>query len=184
MPNPEPVIYHINKYDNLVSAGGLWDTFAIDNGAEELTFEKIRGRNLWDFITGDATKHVYGQILKRVRSGETLEFEFRCDSPQLRRFMAMVIAPAKEGGVRFKTRVIRIEERVNRCFQVTGRSGTDRLVISCSWCNRFRIGEGLWVEAENVVDILHIFDGSTDLSLSHGMCDACYQAALSKIPSR
>ncbi len=185
MPDPKAVIYHVDVYDNLVSAEGLWDKFAIDNGADELTFNKIRGRNLWGFISGDAIKHVYSQILKRVRSGKTLEFEFRCDSPHLRRFMTMVIAPAEEGVVRFETLAVRTEERLNNCcFPIPGGSEDDRLVISCSWCNKFRIGDGRWLEAENVVDILNIFDGPPYLSLSHGMCDACYQAALSKIPLR
>jgi hypothetical protein len=174
-------IYQIDQMDHLVYVSETWDQFAISNDAPEMVSSMVIGRSLWDFVTDDTTRHIYKAMLTVVRSGEPIQFNFRCDSPETRRFLDMQMTPFSNGGVQFETSTIRTEERSTQ--EVFRKSSTynDNLLITCSWCNRINTGGNTWHEAERAVQILHIFEFDPAPRLSHGMCSRCYEETLTKL---
>ena len=185
MPERENLLsYRIDNRDVLVSVFNYWDRSAIRDGASELASDAILGRNLWDFVSGDAIRHIYKKILERVRSGETLDFDFRCDAPDERRFLSIRISPAENGEVEFETRTIRLEQRPAQDIFLRHTDFTDQLVVACSWCKKIRTHGEVWQEIEQAVVILELFKSEPVPQLSHGMCPDCYEAALKKVAER
>jgi hypothetical protein len=179
----ECLSYVIDARDQIVSVGGGWDHFATLNGApRDLFSDRILSRSFWDFISGDAVEHVYRVMLGKVRLGQHLEFLFRCDSPQLRRFLKLRMTPAGGGAVEFITTTIRTEDRVpvGAAFS-TNPTPTGELVVACSWCNKLQTGTDDWEEAEDAVRTLKLFDGEKNSALSHGMCNTCYTSLMSAV---
>lgn len=171
--------YSINASDEIVAVDGDWDNFALENDSPpELLSENILHRSFWDFISGDALQHVYRRLFAKVRAGETLEFSFRCDSPSLRRFMKLTMTPAADSGIEFVTETSRIEEReFQNVFHVNARRA-DEIVVACSWCKRLRTHDNVWHEPEDAIHALALFETVTIPSLSHGMCEECYETMM------
>ena len=67
-----------------------WDRFACENGAPELVGGTVLGHSLLDFVQGAEAKAIYDSILKRVQETRVeVDLAFRCDSPDVRRFMVL-----------------------------------------------------------------------------------------------
>lgn len=180
----EQNIYSIDHQDNLVFTNSVWDDFADSNEAPELSGTDITGRSLWDFVSGDMIRHIYQQILVLVRAGESVHFDFRCDSPDRRRFLQMNITPEPNGVVRFATLINRVEERSTQ--EIFRRSSTvsEDIVITCSWCKKIKTGDDTWSEVEQAIIILDLFELDPAPQLSHGMCSNCYDITLRQIENR
>ena len=175
------ISYSIDPADEIVAVGDDWDRFAIDNGApRELLSDRIMHRSFWEFVSGETVEHVYRVLLAKVRGGASLAFNFRCDSPALRRFLTLRMYPVGTGGIEFITETVRTEEReFEALFDTTGRKA-DGLILACSWCNKVKTAPLVWLEAEEAVRVLGLFENNARPSLSHGMCGACYLAVTEK----
>ncbi|HEX3102036.1 MAG TPA: hypothetical protein VHQ01_09605, partial [Pyrinomonadaceae bacterium] len=161
--------------DRIVSVNDAWNAFAVANGAPELSTSKIIGWSLWSFITDDVTRDIYRKILVAVRKGKPFDFDFRCDSPDYRRFLKMKISVVMDAGVQFETSIVHLEARASQNILRTSRSFNDHLVTICSWCNMINTGENAWHEIEEAINILRLFDVDPAPRLSHGVCDACME---------
>jgi hypothetical protein len=115
-------------------------------------------------------------MLDRVREdGGSIGFPFRCDAPALRRFLEMEIVPTRGGEVEFRSRLVAVDERPELIALLTaepGEASSDRLVVSCSWCRRFRLESG-WAEAEEAIRELGLFGAVPAPRISHGICEDC-----------
>jgi hypothetical protein len=179
------ICYSINSADEIVTVGGNWDRFALANDATpQLLSANILHRSLWDFVTGDALVHVYRRMLARVRSGESVSFSFRCDSPALRRFLTMRMTANADGSVEFATETIRTESReFQPLFSIQAIRG-DGVLVACSWCNKIKTNEKDWLESEDAVRLLKLFESDALPALSHGICGRCYEAAFARVDAR
>ncbi|MEP6946131.1 MAG: hypothetical protein ABJA02_09455 [Acidobacteriota bacterium] len=174
------VRYAIDASDKIVSVGGNWDRFAAENDSPPEVFARnILHRSFWDFISGDLTEHVYRQILAKVRAGTKLHFNFRCDSPTLRRFLTLDMIPNAAGGIEFLTETTRTEKREYQPLFCTNADKIIEMVITCSWCNKIKTGEKVWQECEDAVLSLGLFEDEAMPMLSHGMCEDCYRTVMS-----
>ena len=92
--------------------------------------------------------------------------------------MSMTIFPFKGGLVGFKSCVEReeIREKISLLGVNADRSG-EYLVI-CSWCKKIKYKEIYWIEAEDAIEKMGIFDKELLPELSHGICPICYANAL------
>ena len=73
-----------------------WETFANENGAPGLDATSFVGRLVWDFVAGAEVRLLYLATLQRIRDNDTpVIFPFRCDSPDRRRLMRLVISPIR-----------------------------------------------------------------------------------------
>jgi hypothetical protein len=163
------MFYDIDDADMVTAVGGGWERFAVENGVPALS---VVGTPLWQHIEGLTTRQVYRELLERVRAGDALEFPFRCDSAQERRWCSMRMVPLGDGRVRFETSVDRESPMP--------ASGSDReenlhlgLVVMCSWCKATKV-DGTWVPIEEAVRALGLLLITRDAQIiSHGICPPC-----------
>ncbi len=167
-------VYRIDEKDQISFVNGQWTEFATSNDAPELVGSSVLSRDFWEFITDDATLFFYRQLVKRVREGHRVQFEFRCDSPDLRRDVEMRMSLCPGGEVEFDVRVLSVEPRDT--FEVLSRHATrsDDLIYVCSWCNRIKLDNVTWAEIEEAIGKLGTFEGESLPKLSHGICEDCY----------
>lgn len=178
---PEKNVYTIDRYDRIRSVGGGWDTFAAANDGAELDSSGIINTSFWDYIFGDTTIQVYRQILTAARAGKVMEFDLRCDSPDLRRFVKMVISPAIDDSVCLEMTTVRVEERFPQVILQQDGTCSETVVVTCSWCKKIRTDDGVWHEVEVAVPLLGLFELDEVPQLSHGMCEKCYEVVMQTI---
>jgi hypothetical protein len=165
------VVHRIDADDTIVLVDEAWRRFARANGAPSLA-GSAEGRSLWDFVAGFEVRELHRILLQRVRSdGRVVEFAFRCDSPTLRRHLRMTIVALPGGHVEFRSRTLREEPRAAVPLLDAGATRTGEWLTMCSWCKRVKLDD--WVEAEDAVDELGLFEQTTLPSISHGACPAC-----------
>jgi hypothetical protein len=174
------VLYAVNSRDELTWVGGQWERFALENGGAALLPEHVLGRPLWDFVSDATTRQLYREALARVRAGRAIRLPLRCDAPGLRRWLELTISPDEGGRVLFESRTLREEAR--EPVAVLGASGPrlEELLRCCSWCKRVEAG-GEWLEVEEAVARLNLFEHAALPMLTHGMCEPCHDAFLAKI---
>jgi hypothetical protein len=170
--------YGIDANDILVSLSDEWLEFARANGAGELTRERLIGRSLWQFVADDGTQKLYEAIFHRARRHcEEVTVPFRCDSPDLFRFMHLVISPNTGGDIELCGRMLREQKRpylsiLDRMIEHT----TEALPI-CSVCLRMEIQAEKWVEPEQAVARLELFDAPKPPELDYRVCPDCVRKA-------
>jgi len=169
--------YIVDEQDRLIGVSGHWNQFAVENRAPELAQERILNKPLWDFIAGDETIDAYKRLLNHCRAGGNLRsFQFRCDAPDLRRFMNLDIARAADSKLLLKTRLVREEARESIRLLETAESHTDDILTICSQCKRAKLErEDRWVEVEEAMETLGIPNTPPVPHLSHGLCPRCYE---------
>jgi hypothetical protein len=114
-------------------------------------------------------------LLRRVR-GElrSVDLPFRCDGPAVRREMDIHIAPQASGRLVAFSAQLRVEERRDE-FQPLLAGETPRgeeTLTMCGWCDRFLV-DGEWVEVEEAVARLGLFEMSVLPAIDHGVCPQC-----------
>ncbi len=178
------ITYRIDKNDLIEFTDGAWDEFAIANSGPQIVTAKILGRSIWDFMSGETTKNVYRRILSRVRAGEPVQFNFRCDSPTVRRFLHLKITSLADGGVQFESRTICSEPAAGHDHELTNRTFTGNVFVICSWCNKVKTGDASWHEVEDAINITKLFEVETAPLLSHGICPECLNTILRKVSTQ
>jgi hypothetical protein len=170
--------FTIDANDRVVAVDKDWDEFADENNGEAAMGKHVMNHSIWTFISGETTKHVYEQMLSEVRRGITISFNFRCDSPSLRRFFEMVISPLPDDHVKFETFIQRRSEprEIDGVEIPVERSEP---IITCSWCRKVSTGNGVWHKVKDAVELLSMFETSS--LLSHGICPECYDGVIDQI---
>lgn len=173
MKEPVRIEYWLNKLDEVVYVNEAWTQFALENDGVGLGPENILHRPLYGFITDSTMRLLYWDMLKRVRAGYTLQFPFRCDSPTQYRLLEMTVTPDVDGLVKFSTLEVLVKERTPiRLFASSARRST-ALVRVCSWCKRIEVESQQWVEVEDAIFCLRLFERDRLPRLSHGICQDC-----------
>jgi hypothetical protein len=168
------VIYRVNAQDDIEFVSDSWDVFAIANDGRGVVAEEVLGNSLWDFIADDTTRALYQDILERVRSGRFSTFTFRCDSPECRRRLQMEITGLEHGAVEFRVRTLSLEIRPDQPLLHPDRPLSEKLLRVCGWCKKVDVG-GRWVEIEDAMSELRLFDETLLPAVTHGMCGECYE---------
>lgn len=167
------ITYFIDARDDIVSVEGNWDDFAIGNDAPELAGAKVVRTKLWEHVTGGAVRHIYRQLLVSVRAGKTIEFEFRCDSPDLFRLNLMTISPAQDDHVKFDVVPIRVEKHTRKTESPDPKSESVMWLTACSWCLQIETAKGTWHEIAEAIPITRLFQSDELLQITHGICPTC-----------
>jgi hypothetical protein len=172
------VIYGINCDDVIVGVSRAWDRFASANAAPGLVFVSMARRRLWDHITDATTISIYRDVVRRVREGATITLPLRCDSPTLRLWLTLTASPMRHGGVKFTSRTIRQEARPHLAIMDPSVPRSKALIKTCGWCRKFQVPGRAWVEAEEAVRQLNLFEHPGLPRLTHGICPVCADAML------
>ena len=170
-----PVSYRIDRDDRVEWVNEGWLMFAEANGAPALQPSRVRGRVLWNFIGDPTVAHLYRLIVQRVRAGTPrVRFHFRCDAPAIRRLSAMEITSERAGAVHFEVTTVLEQAQAPAPFIDTVPRDDEPLVRVCAWCKRVELPADTWIEPEEAVSALSLFDCPAFPGLTHGMCPRCY----------
>lgn len=179
MEDPRKFVYRIDLNDRVVFANANWYDFARENDADELCAEAIIGRSLWEFIVDEATQDLFKILLSRIRqTGVSVTLPFRCDGPDLRRFMEVTLVPTDGLDVEFQNRIVRLESRKSVPLLKQDIPRTDELLLTCGWCKKIMLPGRRWVDVEVAVSELRLFDAPSLPRLSHGICEPCANSIL------
>jgi len=167
-------LWSIDGSDVITGVGGDWDEFASANGAASLCGERVVGLPLFEFITGEETRHIYRLLLHKARSTTApLRVPFRCDSPEVRRHMRLEIAPAGADAIEFRSEFLGAESRPRVGLLDPNEKRSRASLVSCSFCMRLRVSPSEWIEAEEVVARMDLLSGVAVPQLIHGVCAEC-----------
>ena len=168
--------YRIDADNRLVYLDEHWHEFANENKAEGLTPEVVLNRSLLDFIDGSSIRNITEQVLDKVRARHgSVHLPFRCDSPDKRRYMQLLITPLEDGAVEFNSCLLREVKRDKVALLDSDAGRSDKFVTICSWCNKVQVSQVDWMELEDAIHILQLFSSDIQPQLTHGICPACYE---------
>jgi len=173
-PRPfEPIEYHLGADDHVVWVNDAWRFFADENQAPLTTREPV-GARLWDLVRDGPTRHLYSPMFERVRAaGISIAIDFRCDAPPVRRFLVLTITRREGGRLVLRVTAARLEARQPVPLLDLRTPRDERLVTMCSWCKRVAVGGSHWVDVEEAVTALGLFQARTVPAVTHGICDTC-----------
>ena len=94
----QTLIYEVDKNGVIISIKGPWDKFAKSNSGKSLAKSETIGRNLFEIVRGPGVIHVYRLMHDVLFSNpaRTIVFAYRCDAPDMRRFMKMEMKASVE----------------------------------------------------------------------------------------
>jgi hypothetical protein len=169
----ETFFYHLDNQNRIVQVSPNWDAFALANDAPEVCARKVLNRPLMDFLAGFETKHLYDIMLNKVRRTQNhVTVPFRCDAPALRRFMELTMRPREGGGIEFQTVILREEARTPTILLDRGSRRSGGPVSMCAWCKKVNV-QAEWLEVEDAVAKLQLFQEPVVPELTHGICGSC-----------
>ncbi|MGB5736707.1 MAG: hypothetical protein WBM40_19940 [Thiohalocapsa sp.] len=167
-------VHRIDGDGRISFVNGNWLAFAAENDWP-VTSAQVLGTDLLASVSEPRTRHVYGMLIERVRkSGQPVQFRYRCDAPDCRRLLEMHMHYDRGlNEVEFRSTAISIERRESIALLDVRRSARSSETLSiCSWCKAVQTPQA-WVELEQAVVRLGLFAAEALPRLSHGICPDC-----------
>ncbi len=178
----ESVRYRINADDLLVDVNRGWQRFAVENKAPHLVSNLVLGRSLWDFVSDAETCRVYQRILKKVRSNKrSVSLDLRCEAPDRRRFIRLDIASLSRCRVQFVGKVLEIERRDMVTLLEPDFDRSADILSICGWYKSVLLPNNRYIEIEEAVHQLGLFQSQVLPRLNHGMCPSCRATAMKSL---
>jgi hypothetical protein len=172
--DPREFVHRIDGDGCIGFVNDAWLAFAAENGWR-ISDRQVLGSPLMAYIGDPETRHIYKLLIDRARQqGRKARFNYRCDSPEYRRFMEMLIDHNRVlDQVEFHSRVLRLERRepVN-LIDPTHEQRSDEILTMCSWCKAVLVDQA-WIEVELAVERLGILADQALPQISHGICPGC-----------
>lgn len=183
MPAVAPVCYAIDEDDRLIRFNAAWTAFAEANRGRGLSPAELTGRPLWNSIADATTVHLYQTMVARVRGGgPPVHFHFRCDAPRLRRLLRMEIA-RDDSAVLFTVTPVSEQARPVVAILDHDLPRSERLLTMCGWCKQAQAADDEWIEIEQAVDRLGLFQAPMPPRVTHGVCPSCYRTLVDALDS-
>lgn len=177
-----PVRYRTAQDGTIVWVDPSFEDFARENGAPGLG-RSVLGTPMVQHLAGPEVRALYGLVMDRVRTSRRgVEFPFRCDAPDLRRFMRMRVDPEEDGGLMFTSQLERTEARQPPVPEAL-LAGPERdaveeqLIHLCAWCKRIETQTAGWVEVEDALS-QGLLDRDVTGPISHAACPECSERML------
>ena len=166
--NDTTIVYRLDQENQIISVDGPWDDFALDNEGSNAIACQVEGRPIWHFITGDTTRMWFEVMLKSARLRQTtLELCYRCDSPELKRFMRMRIVPGENDILSIEHEQIGEERRASPVtIRYAGNKPVGSFNTRCSMCGRLKQGPD-WLEPEQQKH------PSDTVNVIYTVCESC-----------
>jgi hypothetical protein len=174
------IIYRLNDCDEIGYANDAYDAFAAANEGEHVSSAAVLRHSVWEFISDLSTRQLYRDLIRRVRAGRPVRFQFRCDTPTCRRLMEMTVARGEGGAVEFRARVVSEEARPYQALLDPRAPRAGEMLRVCGWCKKVQTGEE-WLELEDAVGRLGLFERPAVPPITHGVCEPCYQKMMAVI---
>lgn len=164
--------YWLDVGDVIVEVSPDWENFAQENGGDGIEAKKVLGRNLLSFVHGDVTRMYVRSLVQSARMlRRPICRTYRCDSPDMRRFMEMRLTLESSGLLRWEHRTLRTEPLSRRIEFAVGSAGRSRrIVVRCSICNRLKAPGG-WCEPDCYEAPLPAVEAT--VPVIYGVCPDC-----------
>jgi hypothetical protein len=173
------IAYRLDGDDRIADVSAEWGAFARENGAPELAGRTVLGRPIWDFVAGVEARLLWSRLFARCRATrESRRLPYRCDGPDVRRYLVMALEAPGGSDILCVSHVMREEPRASVPLLDPAVPRTDEALLACSWCRKVYVG-GRWVEVEQAVERLRLFERAELPSLTHGVCPACAELVAS-----
>ncbi len=169
------IIYSIDRHDILTTIGDGWSEFADENdGVDVLYPDSVIGKSLWDFVKGHSLRQIYQEIVRDVRGNDrSVGFDYRCDSPYLKRFMRMeIMGQAQSTNVTFLSHTIRIEAKEHILRVAAAHRGHFQMT-RCSICNFVKLPNEQWGELEVALTDFGLLANDREVRFAWGVCPTC-----------
>lgn len=168
--------YQVDCNDAVVFLDTAWLRFARANGAPELDTTELIGKPLWAFIADPETIELYHMLMAKARhTAQPVGVNFRCDAPSCRRMMRLEIAPCEDGGLIFTSLLVEEQPRPYQLLLNPSVPHSGEFLSMCSWCKQVHVDQIGWIEVEDAIDTLGLFDQPVLPQISHGICERCYE---------
>jgi hypothetical protein len=95
--------------------------------------------------------------------------------------MQMQVSRLPDAGYEFVSTLLREESRDFQALYSASTERSDDLVRSCGWCKKIAIPQEQWVEVEEAVEVLRLFDRQSLPRITHGICPQCHTQFLAEI---
>lgn len=168
--------WSIDHENKITEVNDSWLNFAKAAGVS-LSRKNVIGHSLFEFIKDEDVKTIYKLFIDRVRqTKKAIVIPYRCDSPDLRRFMEMVIDP-QNGEILFTGREVRTEKKeAVSLFDSTKIKRSNKNITYCSNCLRINVNEE-WLDVEKVIIVLELFNQKDLPKIISSICDDCQNAS-------
>jgi hypothetical protein len=177
----QTIRYTIDRESRFVHFNKNWLTFALENCGEHLLPELLLHRNLWTYIAGLENRYMFKLLLNHVREKhQAVEFPFRCDAPDRRRFLTMQISPGDNDTCHFTTRLLKEEKRSFLLLIDTNQPRSRLRLPICSWCKKLKISALKWAEVEDAPEI-NMAQYKKLPELLHTICPGCQELMMQLI---
>ncbi|MCD0461594.1 PAS domain-containing protein [Roseiconus lacunae] len=176
MPDQLPIVtYAIDADDRLTDLNEQWAEFAnLNDAGQSLHPESVLGKPIWDYVRDRGLQNIYRKLIERVRkTQERIDFAFRCDSPLFRRYMRMTIEGRVDGHVLFISRTESIVKRSEREQRLAHAFQGSFTIRQCSMCNLFQLKNGVWVEADQLVQRSDALTNDQTAMIIWAICPQC-----------
>lgn len=176
-------VYCLDADDTILSVSPNWETFAYTNASGvECSVDHVVGHSIWDFIHDFETRYLYKAVFRRVRSGKPCgPIPFRCDSPGERRFLELSVLPLADDGLEIRSRIKSVEPRDPVKLLDKAAQRSNELLRVCSMCKKLALPTGQWVEVEEGLSRMKLFETEEMPKLTHGVCPACYHDVIATL---
>ena len=165
--------YEIDEDDVITHVDREWSEFATDNGTTRLDSTSVVGTSIWQYFAGEEVQQLYHQVFRQVRRLRSpASIPLRCDSPGTRRFLRLSVESLPESGLRLTVVTEHLEDRSPVALLDSNVRRNSEFLPICGWCKKIRLSDQTWVEVEETVNSLRLFDSPLP-QLSHGLCRDC-----------
>ena len=170
-------VHVIDAEGKIVIVNNHWLAFAAENGAS-ITRDNVIGRDIWSSMDNPVVVNVYRHAVQRVISDhKKYQIPYRCDSPNEARWFLLDMRRVDDSKVEFRNRMIRAEPRQSIRLLESGVPRSGSLIVMCSWCKKIR-QDGRWLELDQAITVLRLFETRLLPAISHGACEECVDRIL------
>jgi len=178
----DQIIYRVDEKDRITFMNSNWFMFAENNGMHLRPSTQLLRTRLWQHVSDPTVRHFYAVFMAKVRkTGKPITIPFRCDSPDLMRFMALTISRHKKTELKFRTMLLREEAQAPAELPAGERTKIAPLIMMCVWCKNVKSTR--WLKPERAVRDLNLFKNSGWPLISHITCPRCESKGLNAIIS-
>ena len=168
------IIYELDEKNRIHRIQGPWDQFLNQNPpligqCDHVLRDRVLGQRLEPFILDDNTRMFFTTVFQSVR--QTLRerrIEYRCDSPDEKRFMCVIIEPIGRGKLRLIHQCLKTEPMAPPVVITPALEEEQAETVRCSICNRIEF-QGIWMEP----DIVSERENRTRFMVSYTVCPLC-----------
>ena len=179
-------VYTIDASDRIVFVNAAWSAFVAPlRSAPGSVANEVLGQSIWERVPAGVPKRLWELLYSRVRAiGGAVFVPMRVDRPDERRLIDIEVRPLGDGSIQHICEPVWREARPALALLDPAYPRDERVLRSCSWCQRIQVRLGVWEEIEVAQRALGVVADLTLPQLEPAVCSTCKQSLLKTFPAR